>query len=147
MPRLRAPHGTDAAFKRHKREGDAPCAECVAAHEATLTGKREKPAVEVPTEVVPAAPVTDEGHISRLEVLQEMLQQSRGTILALRRTNPSRVYLLLREQREILAEIADLQGNGQVKGVTLADQLAEARARRGADAQGVDDSAAGGVTG
>jgi hypothetical protein len=97
--------------------------------------------------VVPAAPVTDEGHISRLEVLTEMLQQSRSTILTLRKTNPSRVYLLLREQREILAEIADLQGNGQVKGVTLADQLAEARARRDAESPGADDSAAGGVTG
>lgn len=79
-------------------------------------------------------PVTEEGHISRLEVLKEMLATSRETIAVLKGTDSSRLYLLMREQREILSQIADLQGNGQVKGVTLADQLAEARARRAAGA-------------
>ncbi|MBP2420011.1 hypothetical protein [Microbacterium imperiale] len=75
--------------------------------------------------------------MSRLEVLKEMLQTSRDTIAALQGREPSRLYLLLREQREIVREISEIQGNGQVKGVTLADQLAaarEARAQRAAGA-------------
>lgn len=75
--------------------------------------------------------------MSRLEVLKEMLQTSRDTIAALKGREPSRLYLLLREQREIVREISEIQGNGQVKGVTLADQLAaarEARAQRAAGA-------------
>jgi hypothetical protein len=70
-------------------------------------------------------------------VLKEMLQTSRDTIAALKGREPSRLYLLLREQREIVREISEIQGNGQVKGVTLADQLAaarEARAQRAAGA-------------
>ncbi|MEU4016189.1 hypothetical protein AB0E56_13100 [Microbacterium sp. NPDC028030] len=88
----------------------------------------------MPPVVVPPAARTSEGHVSRVEVLQELLQESRELVKELRRTDPARVYLQMREQREILRELAELQGNGQVKGVTLADQLAEARARRTADA-------------
>ena len=68
--------------------------------------------------------------MSRLEVLKEMLQTSRELIPVLKVSDPTRAYLLMREQRDILREISELQGNGQVKGVTLADQLAEARAAR-----------------
>ncbi|AXA95451.1 hypothetical protein [Microbacterium sp. PM5] len=91
--------------------------------------------VVVPEEPVADAPVTAEGHVSRVEVLKEMLQESRELVKALKRTDPQRAYLQMREQREILRELAELQGNGQVKGVTLADQLADARARRLAASQ------------
>ncbi|MFI8593741.1 hypothetical protein ACIGCK_04835 [Microbacterium sp. NPDC078428] len=73
--------------------------------------------------------------MSRVEVLKEMLQESRELVKVLRRTDPPRVYLQMKEQREILRELTELQGNGQVKGVTLDDQLAEARARRLAAAE------------
>jgi hypothetical protein len=63
-------------------------------------------------------------------VLKEMLEDSRALVKALMKSDPARAYLQQREQREIIREIAELQGNGQVKGVTLADQLAEVRARR-----------------
>jgi hypothetical protein len=68
--------------------------------------------------------------VSRLEVLKELLEEQRQLMPTLRKSDPARAYLLMREQRETVREIAELQGNGQVKGVTLADQLAEARARR-----------------
>ena len=46
-------------------------------------------------------------------------------------TDPARVYLQSREQRDILREIDELEHAGdEVKEPTLADQLAEARARR-----------------
>ncbi|QJU52940.1 hypothetical protein SCB71_06360 [Herbiconiux sp. KACC 21604] len=83
-----------------------------------------------PLEPLAPAPKTEDGHVSRLEVLLEMLEDSRAALRELRTKSPERAYLASREQREILAEIAQLQGNGQVKGVTLADQLAEVRARR-----------------
>jgi hypothetical protein len=68
--------------------------------------------------------------VSRLEVLKELLEEQRQLLPALRNSDPAKAYLLMREQRETVREIAELQGNGQVKGVTLADQLAEVRARR-----------------
>lgn len=80
---------------------------------------------------MPAAPTTEDGHISRLETLRDMLQQSRELVESLKVTEPARAYLQMREQREILREISELQGNGQsTKGVTLGDQLAAARAER-----------------
>jgi F0F1-type ATP synthase gamma subunit len=89
--------------------------------------------VAVP-EPVTETPLTGEGFVSRVEVLIEMLQESRELLKVLRKNHPERVYLQQREQREILRELSELQGNGQVKGVTLADQLAESRARRNAAA-------------
>ncbi|WP_336653070.1 MULTISPECIES: hypothetical protein [unclassified Leucobacter] len=60
-----------------------------------------------------------------------MLEQSRSVVAALTTSDPTRAYLALREQREILREISEIQGNGQsTKGVTLEDQLAAARAER-----------------
>lgn len=90
---------------------------------------------EAPEETVAATPLTTEGHVSRLEVLKELLEEQRKLLPALRSKDPARAYLLMREQRETVREIAELQGNGQVKGVTLADQLADARARRLAAAE------------
>jgi hypothetical protein len=95
----------------------------------------DPPADPPPVPVAPA-PVDENDHISRLEVLKEMLQTSRETIAAMKGRDPSRLYLLMREQREIVREISEIQGNGQVKGVTLADQLAEARNARDARAAG-----------
>lgn len=90
------------------------------------------PAVVLPDPT--PVPVTDDGHVSRLEVLKELLDEQRKLLPTLRQTDPARAYLLMREQRETVREIAEIQGNGQAKGVTLADQLADARAARAARA-------------
>ena len=155
MPRPRAACGTLAAYRRHLREGtavDPACREAKRAHNrarSTSAAARveraaasagvmvEKRSGAAPVGAVPPPPVTEEGHISRLEVLKEMLQTSRDTVAALKGSDPTRLYLLLPEQREIVREISEIQGNGQAKGVTLADQLAaarEARAQRAAGA-------------
>lgn len=147
MPRPKAPCGTYTAYKRHLRDGEPVDDACRAAQKehdgkrSTSAGARvrrqsEKPAPSAPhDEPLGSAPLTDEGHVSRVEVLKEMLQESRELVKTLRRNDPQRAYLQMREQREILRELSELQGNGQVKGVTLADQLAEARARRLAAAE------------
>lgn len=141
MPRIAVDHGTYRAYLRCKKRSEGACAECVAAKEARSaqaaanrrSARAEEPRKGQDEDVdAPATPLptTEEGHVSRLEVLKEMLQTSRELIPALKKTEPTRAYLLMREQRDILREISELQGNGQVKGVTLADQLAEARAAR-----------------
>lgn len=141
MPRPPAPCGTYPAYRRHLRRGERVDAKCRAAQKAHDGGRstsaparaqRAKPnakAVEPAAPVVPT-PLTDEGHISRLEVLKELLELQRALLPELRKSDPRSAYLLMREQRDTLREISELQGNGQVKGVTLADQLADARARR-----------------
>lgn len=155
MPRPRAACGTISAYRRHLREGtpvDDACREAKRAHNrarsTSAAARIERAAAEEAEKTAAAAaaaapappaelPTTEEGHVSRLEVLKEMLQTSRDTFAALKGREPSRLYLLLREQREIVREISEIQGNGQVKGVTLADQLAaarEARAQRAAGA-------------
>lgn len=100
--------------------------------------------------VVPPAdppPLTDEGHISRLEVLKELLQEQRDLVPVLKRRDPTKAYLLMRDLKDTMRQIAEIQGNGQVKGVTLADQLAEARARREAGAAASADPGSRGVAG
>lgn len=148
MPRPKAPCGTISAYRRHLREGstvDSACREAKRAHNrsrsnsAAARAEREtvqaaKKAAEAALPAVTPAPEDEQGHVSRLEVLKEMLDDSRALVKALMKSDPARAYLQLREQREIIREISEIQGNGQVKGVTLADQLAEARARRAAGA-------------
>jgi C4-type Zn-finger protein len=150
MPPARAACGTYAAYRRHLKHGenvDVKCRAAQKAHDgsrstsasarvARAAGKTPpvpEAAVAVP-EPVTETPLTGEGFVSRVEVLIEMLQESRELLKVLRKNHPERVYLQQREQREILRELSELQGNGQVKGVTLADQLAESRARRNAAA-------------
>lgn len=150
MPRAKAPCGTYTAYKRHLRDGeevDSACRRAQKEHDAarsTSVGARRSRAVLKPADPAPEPPIqppaptptTDEGHVSRLEVLKELLEEQRQLLPALRRTDPSRAYLLMREQRETVREIAEIQGNGQAKGVTLADQLAEARQARAARVAG-----------
>lgn len=146
MPRPKAPCGTRSAYERHIRNKEPVDPACRKAQQerdrekstsakARVARAAKKPPTEVSDEPVTAAPLTDEGHVSRVEILKEMLQESRALVKALRRLDPQRAYLQMREQREILRELSELQGNGQVKGVTLADQLADARARRRAAAE------------
>ena len=60
-----------------------------------------------------------------------MLETSRSLVAVLKVRDPARAYLQMREQREILREISEIQGNGQsTKGATLGDELAAARAER-----------------
>jgi hypothetical protein len=144
MPPARAACGTYGAYRRHLKHGepvDDACRAAQKAHDGARSTSAEarnaraaasKPSTpdEVPAEAPKPTPTTSDGHVSRLEVLKELLEEQRKLLPALRKSDPARAYLLMREQRETVREIAELQGNGQVKGVTLADQLAEVRARR-----------------
>lgn len=139
MARAKAPCGEYTAYKRHLRLHEPVDPACRAAQKAHDAGRstsaparvaRQAKKVTAPAPLLPQSPIADEGHVSRLEVLKELLKEQRQLLPELGVSDPSRAYLLMREQRETVREIAELQGDGQVKGVTLADQLADVRARR-----------------
>lgn len=144
MPRAKAPCGTYTAYKRHlrlKEPVDDACRAAQREHDSARSTSSSARAARQgapvpPVEPPPPTPTTEDGHVSRLEVLKDLLEEQRTLLPQLRRTDPARAYLLMREQRETVREIAEIQGNGQAKGVTLADQLAEARAARAARAAG-----------
>jgi len=144
MPRPKAPCGTYTAYKRHLRLKEPVDDACRAAQQEHDTKRSTSASARVarrasplpPVEPPAPTPTTEDGHVSRLEVLKELLEEQRKLLPDLRRSDPARAYLLMREQRETVREIAEIQGNGQAKGVTLADQLAEARAARAARAAG-----------
>lgn len=160
MPRVAADHGTYRAYLRCRLRPEGACAVCVrarmersakvskssAARVAKAAGAAA-PAVEPPIMPVGDAPLTEEGHISRLEVLKELLQEQRELVPVLKQRDPTKAYLLMRDLKDTMRQIAEIQGNGQVKGVTLADQLAEARARREAGAPAPAGAGASGVAG
>lgn len=151
MPQRKAPCGTYSAYKRHLRNKEKVDAKCRAAqrkHDGTRStsataraaraAKPKTPAMPPATIELPApAPSTAPTEVvSRLDVLKELLEQQRLLLPTLRREEPARAYLLMREQRETLREIDEIQNAGASKGATLADQLAEARAARAARAAG-----------
>ena len=60
-----------------------------------------------------------------------MLEDSRRIIKLLLVTDPARAYLQMREQRDILREIAEIKQQSEAKKeVSLGDKLAAARAAR-----------------
>lgn len=160
MPRVAADHGTYRAYLRCRVRPEGACAECVRAKDdrSARTSKSSAsriaraaaappPVVDVPVPPAGDPPLTEEGHISRLEVLKELLQEQRDLVPVLKRRDPTKAYLLMRDLKDTMRQIAEIQGNGQVKGVTLADQLAEARARREAGAAAPADPGTRGVAG
>lgn len=163
MPRVAADHGTYRAYLRCRNRPEGACAECVAARSARSAKVSKSSASRIakaaasstppasesepPIEPIGDPPLTEEGHISRLEVLKELLKEQRELVPVLKRRDPTKAYLLMRDLKDTIRQIAEIQGNGQVKGVTLADQLAEARARREAGAAASADPGTRGVAG
>ncbi len=129
MPPPRAVCGTYGAYWRHLKHGEPVDAACRAAQKehdgarstsaparAARAAAKKPPADETPPAPPTPTPVTEDGHVSRLEVLKELLEEQRQLLPTLRKSDPAKAYLLMREQRETVREIAELQGNGQVKG-------------------------------
>lgn len=163
MPREAADHGTYRAYLRCRKRDGGACPVCLAAksERSARVSKSSAsriaraagltpgvpPTDELPIEPIGDPPLTEDGHISRLEVLKDLLKEQRELVPVLRRRDPTKAYLLMRDLKDTIRQIAEIQGNGQVKGVTLADQLAEARARREAGASAAADPGPRGVAG
>lgn len=145
LARPKAPCGTYAAYRRHLREKTPICQPCRDAkrtdsrnRSGSAAARAEKQIAreleKATKELFPPAPAVEADEleeVSRLETLTEMLEDSRRIIKLLLVTDPARAYLQMREQRDILREIAEIKQQSEAKKeVSLGDQLAAARAAR-----------------
>ena len=134
MARPKSPCGTDAAYRRHLREGEQPCVRCRDAHRAANAAHRAAPAVVGAVDVeVPE--LVDSERVGDLRAQRKALQLAIDWALG---NDPKAVPAASRELREVNAELEKLTGaSSDVQGVpSLADQLAAARAAREARAAG-----------
>ena len=134
MARPKAPCGTDAAYRRHLREGEQPCVRCRDAHRAANAVHRAAPAVvgDVDVEI---AELVDSERVGDLRAQRKVLQLAIEWALG---NDPKAVPAASRELREVNAELEKLTGaSSDAQGVpSLADQLAAARAAREARTAG-----------
>ena len=134
MARPKAPCGTDAAYRRHLREGEQPCVRCRDAHRAANAVHRAAPAVvgDVDVEI---AELVDSERVGDLRAQRKVLQLAIEWALG---NDPKAVPAASRELREVNAELEKLTGaSSDAQGVpSLAEQLAAARAVREARAAG-----------
>jgi hypothetical protein len=147
MARPRAPHGTYAAYKRHLSEKTEVCAPCAAAQRQRTSeiaearkSDRPKPVTLTIVDAPPTQAATDaakkaaESGPSRLEVLREAQDLAKAALSFVAGDDPAKIAPLLRETREIAREIAEIESTEASQSVSLADQLAAARAARKANA-------------
>jgi len=127
MARPLAPHGTEAAYRRHLREKSEPCRECrdaaSASKAARLDGDRSVRSLKA------LAPVSDL-HVAEPDVFDPLADAKENLVLvksALAEAVPREVAALSKRRQELVSLIAELGGK---KEVSLADQLAELRGRR-----------------
>ena len=134
MARPKAPCGTDAAYRRHLREGEQPCVRCRDAHRAANAVHRAAPVVVGDVDVeIPE--LVDSERVGDLRAQRKVLQLAIEWALG---NDPKAVPAASRELREVNAELEKLTGaSSDVQGVpSLADQLAAARAAREARTAG-----------
>ena len=132
MARPKSPCGTDAAYRRHLREGEQPCVRCRDAHRAANAAYRAAPAVVGEVDVEIPEPVDSE-RVGDLRAQRKALQLAIDWALG---NDPKAVPAASRELREVNAELERLTGPVSEGVPSLADQLAAARAAREARAAG-----------
>lgn len=133
MPRKLQPCGTPAAYRRHLRNGEKPCLPCARAHAAAKeerAAKRRADEAPVRLNVVANVTAADDGDIDPLQDARENLAEVRE---AMKSAVPREVAGLSKRRQELVALIVELGGK---KEVSLADQLAAARAEREARRSG-----------
>ena len=122
MARELKPCGTSAAYRRHLRKGEEACAACKAAVAWEKQSKLDGPREERKVSALSAPPVVES--IDPLEDARENLQIVNA---ALKEAVPREVSQLSKRRQELVALIAELQGDQEV---SLADQLAAIRAAK-----------------
>ena len=133
MARELRPCGTPAAYRRHLRNGEKPCLPCARAHakakdeRAVKRRDRESP---VQLNVVPSVTVSDPGDI---DPLTDALDNLAAVRAAMESAVPREVAALSKRRQDLVALVVELGGK---KEVSLADQLAAARAEREARRSG-----------
>lgn len=137
MGKAPSPCGTPAAYRRHLRHKESPCAACRRAKRGEAQQQRDearKSAVPtIPTRpplvaAVPSAPASP-GPVSSEKGDLEMARDSLVDAIDLVRTeDPTRLPGLVRELRETWKALRDLTGKGADE--SPADEFAKARAAR-----------------
>jgi hypothetical protein len=119
LPKAPAPHGTEAAYKRHLRHKEEPCDACRAAHRELQKAKRAKAS---PLSVVGR----DYGSVpvgSRLDALKRQRDLLNGAIATAAASDVKSVAAISRELRAIWAEIDELSRGSENTGGDLLDNL------------------------
>ena len=120
MGRPQAPCGTQSAYRRHLRNDEPPCDACRVAHREGRRAERGSAAPDLGVE--PVAPGPD---VDPLVFARDQLVNAIGIVSV---SDPSRLAPLVGELRKVVAEMGGIQERPK----SLAEQLADARARRAA---------------
>ncbi|WP_417510588.1 hypothetical protein [Microbacterium sp.] len=131
MGRPKAPCGTESAYRRHLRNGEPIDAACRDAHAAGRRNARRSPAASAP----PATPPKDDADDSGAEQddMTLIVNTLRTAFTTIAEKDPTRLAPIAREFRSAVE--ATRGAADAPKELTLAEQLAEARAARAARAQ------------
>jgi hypothetical protein len=119
MPRPRSPHGTKAAYKRHKVDGDRICDACTAWKEADLAGKpfaaskigvRVTPATPIPTPERPKRPKKERREVDLIVETLDNLQLVEDAMVEVSQNDPARLGPLSKRRSELLEELITYGG-------------------------------------
>lgn len=138
MGKPRSPCGTDAAYRRHLRDGVDPDEACKDAHAESRRASRRSPAASplkpVTFKTIEDAPnLPDEPPGDDMTLIVDTL---RAAFVSIAAADPTKLAPIAREFRSAVEAV---NGSGQpAKELSLAEQLAEARAARAARAAGKD---------
>lgn len=133
MARQKAPCGTDAAYRRHLRNKEPVDPACQKAHAEAGRGKRPTTSQDQSARSVANTPNPSELASESIDDEQLIIDTLRKAMLSVATTDPEKVAPIAREFRAALQ--ASKPPSEQPKELSLADQLAAARAARAARAQ------------
>lgn len=117
MARELKPCGTTAAYRRHLRNGQKPCAECQQAARDEKRKERAAWAADDPTALTPVVEVPERPHAKELAWQAELLRAA--IEWAYRTGNVGRLPSLMKERRETLDALAALAGDAEDEGGAL----------------------------
>lgn len=135
MGKPKAPCGTDAAYRRHLRNGETVDEACRDAHAAARRGDRRSPAAaprSAPmfTPDLPPSDVSDD----EIDDMALIVKTLRGAFVQIAAEDPTKLAPIAREFRAVVEAVRGPVE--QPKELSLADQLEAARAARAARAAG-----------
>ena len=142
MGKPKAPCGTDAAYRRHLREGVEPDEACREAHAAARRGDRRSPAARGSLNRSKPAPKSDpasdaaDADAGEPDDMTLIVRTLRKAFVDIAAADPTKLAPIAREFRSAVEAT-----RGPVeppKELTLAEQLAQARAARAARAASQD---------
>lgn len=125
MPRELQPCGTPAAYRRHLRHGEDPCAACEQASRDQANQRNGLRPRDEETPDISAVPPAEPDAIP--DPLDDALENLRIVNAALAKAVPREVPALSKRRQELVAFINEQNGKGEA---SIEDQLARAREAR-----------------